>query len=159
MASLDDLLLALTERYTVVKKQNELQKAYSLLNAYLNKSAPEGTAGYEYGKLLYDTAKTNQIDLNEALLNSGGITGSYRPGIGQSADQIALINALFSGETKFPENVSYKLPTDILDSIAKQSLIDRALLDIDPIANAIVNPSNSGEFTESLKQVLSKPKK
>jgi len=159
MASLDDLLLALNERYNVVKKQNEIQKAFSLLDAYLNKSAPEGTAAYEYGKLLYDTAKINKIDLNEALQSSGGLTGSYRPGIGQSANQIALINALFSGETALPESVSYKLPTNILESVVKQNLIDRALLDIDPIANAIVNPSNSGNLRESLKQTFLKPEK
>lgn len=158
MASLDDILTALQARAAILKKQNDAQKAYNIIDAYLSNKAPEGTAAFEYGKLLSNEAEKQKIDLNEALMGSGGLTGRYRSGIGQSKDQIALIN-LLSGEIPLPENVSYNLPIDILTNVVKSNLIDRALLDIDPVANAIVNPSNDSDFSGSLKAALSGVKK
>lgn len=159
MASLDDIITALQARAAILKKQNEAQKTYAILDAYLNNRSPEGTAAFEYGKLLSNEAKNRKIDLNEALLNSGGLTGSYSPGIGQSSDQIALHNLLFSGEMQLPQDVNYNLPSDILNQVIKNNLLERALLDIDPIANAMINPTNDSDFSGSLKAALSGVKK
>jgi len=142
MASLDDIIEALQARNSIIKKRNYAQKAYGLMKAFETESVPPGSAAYEIGKYLTEKAIAEQIDLNAAFTSMGGITGSYKPGVGQSADQIALENLLTNAPNAFAEQegLSYSLPAAILDKIGKKNLIEKALLDIDPVAQSIANP-------------------
>lgn len=152
MASLDDIIEALQTRNAIIKKRNDTQKAFNLMEAFKTESAPPGSAAYELGKYLTEKAISDQIDLDAAFTSSGGITGRYRPGPGQSADQIALENLLTNAPNAFTEqqNLSYSLPADALEKIAKQNLIQKALLDIDPVAQSIANPSSKSSELDLL---------
>jgi hypothetical protein len=140
MASLDDIIEALQTRNSIIKKRNAAQKAYGLMKAFETESAPPGSAAYEIGKYLTEKAMADQIDLNTAFSSMGGITGSYQAG--SSFDQIALENLLTNAPNAFAgqEGLSYSLPAEALNKIAKQSLLEKALLDIDPVAQSIANP-------------------
>ena len=151
MASLDDILIALQARAEYLRKKDAADKVLRLVNQYKENKSSEGSAAYEYGKFMNEQIAKQKIDLP---LIQDYLPLQRRPGIGYSPDLIKLGNLWDSSELHALENVTYNLPSDILKKVTNDLLL-QALLDTDPIANAMINPSNDSDFRSSLQRALS----
>ena len=151
MASLDDILTALQARAEYLRKKDPADKVLRLVNQYKENKSPEGSAAYEYGKLMNEQIAKQKIDLN---FIQDYIRIMNQPGSGYSPDLIKLGNLWDPSELNASENLTYNLPNDILKKVTNDLLL-QALIDTDPVANAMINPTNDSDLRSSLERALS----